>query len=81
MVCIHYVFISKRIQEKVTTITNLATRDMMDVLVGQQRLSEDMKRKIGQLKDLMDKIFMLDPAKRLSLNQCLQHPFIVEKIH
>ena len=68
-------------QEKVTTISNIQQRDLLEVLVGNQRFSEDMKRKVGQLKDLLDKIFMLDPAKRLSLNQCLSHSFIIEKIH
>ena len=54
----------------------------MEILVGGQRFSsEDMKRKVGQLKDLLDKIFMIDAAKRISLNQCLTHPFIIEKIH
>jgi len=68
-------------REKVTTISNIQQRDLLEVLVGNQRFSEDMKRKVGQLKDLLDKIFMLDPAKRLSLNQCLSHSFIIEKIH
>lgn len=68
-------------QEKVTMISNIQPKDLFDVLVGHQRLNEDMKRKVNQLKDLLDKIFMLDSVKRLSLNQCLSHPFIIEKIH
>eukprot|EP00112_Aurelia_sp_Birch-Aquarium-sp1_P011169 Seg2353.3 transcript_id=Seg2353.3/GoldUCD/mRNA.D3Y31 product="Serine/threonine-protein kinase PRP4" protein_id=Seg2353.3/GoldUCD/D3Y31 len=69
-------------REKITTISNIQGKDLMEVLVGGQRFaSEDMKRKVGQLKDLLDRIFMIDAAKRISLNQCLTHPFIVEKIH
>lgn len=68
-------------QEKVTTISNIQQKDLLELLVSNQRLSEDMRRKVGQLKDLLDKIFMLDSMKRLSLNQCLSHPFITEKIH
>ena len=29
-----------------------------------------------QLRDFLDKICVLDPAKRITLNQCLTHPFI-----
>ena len=78
----HIIFSSLWQQEKITTISNIQRKDLMEVLVGGQRFSsEDMKRKVGQLKDLLDKIFMIDAAKRISLNQCLTHPFIIEKIH
>ncbi len=72
---------TRQTQEKVTTISRLDTKDLTEVLIGRQRLNDDMKRKVGQLKDMLDKIFMLDPTKRLSVNQCLLHPFINEKIH
>ena len=32
--------------------------------------------KVLQLRDFLDKICVLDPAKRITLNQCLTHPFI-----
>lgn len=35
--------------------------------------------KISQFIDFLDKIHVLDPAKRPSLNWCLSHPFITEK--
>jgi len=35
--------------------------------------------KVGQLADLLDKIFVIDPSKRLHVNQCLTHPFITER--
>ena len=69
------------IQEKITVITSFAhVRDLLTDLVGSQSLDDAHMRKVHQLKDFLDKLFMLDPAKRLSINQALQHPFITEKI-
>uniref|UniRef100_A0A096NKM5 Serine/threonine-protein kinase PRP4 homolog n=1 Tax=Papio anubis TaxID=9555 RepID=A0A096NKM5_PAPAN len=48
--------------------------------VTERRLPEDQRKKVHQLKDLLDQILMLDPAKRISINQALQHAFIQEKI-
>jgi serine/threonine-protein kinase PRP4 len=56
------------------------TRDLQQELIANQNLPEDQMRKVGQLKDLLDKIFSLDPAKRISLNHALAHPFIQDKI-
>jgi serine/threonine-protein kinase PRP4 len=56
------------------------TRDLQQELIAQQNLPEDQVRKVTQLKDLLDKMFALDPAKRISLNQALAHPFIQDKI-
>lgn len=68
-------------KEKITVITSFAhVRDLLTDLVGSQSLDDAHMRKVHQLKDFLDKLFMLDPAKRLSINQALQHPFITEKI-
>lgn len=56
------------------------TKDLLVDLVGYQRLPEEQLRKVGQLRDLIEKILMLDPSKRISINQALTHPFIQEKI-
>lgn len=56
------------------------TKDLLADLIGCQRLPEDQRKKVHQLKDLLDQILMLDPAKRISINQALQHAFIQEKI-
>lgn len=56
------------------------TRDLLAELVGFQRLPEDQMRKVKQLRDLLESILMLDPAKRISINSALAHPFIQEKI-
>lgn len=55
-------------------------RDLQQELVANQNLPEDQMKKVGQLKDLLDKIFSLDPAKRISLNHALAHAFIQDKM-
>ncbi|XP_038624028.1 serine/threonine-protein kinase PRP4 homolog [Tachyglossus aculeatus] len=68
-------------REKVTVMSTInPTKDLLTDLIGCQRLPEDQRKKVHQLKDLLDQILMLDPAKRISINQALQHTFIQEKI-
>uniref|UniRef100_A0A667ZWB7 Serine/threonine-protein kinase PRP4 homolog n=1 Tax=Myripristis murdjan TaxID=586833 RepID=A0A667ZWB7_9TELE len=68
-------------REKVTVMSTInPTKDLLADMVGGQRLPEDQRKKVMQLKDLLDGTLMLDPAKRISINQALQHPFIQEKI-
>lgn len=69
------------LQEKVTVMSTMnPTKDLLADMIGGQRLPEDQRKKVMQLKDLLDGTLMLDPAKRISINQALQHPFIQEKI-
>lgn len=56
------------------------TRDLQSELIGSQVLPADQLRKVTQLKDLLEKALAIDPAKRISLNNALTHPFIQEKI-
>ncbi|XP_037550425.1 pre-mRNA processing factor 4Bb [Nematolebias whitei] len=68
-------------REKVTVMSTInPTKDLLAELIGGQRLPEDQRKKVMQLKDLLEGTLMLDPAKRVSINQALQHPFIQEKI-
>ncbi|XP_014252323.1 serine/threonine-protein kinase PRP4 homolog [Cimex lectularius] len=68
-------------REKVVVMsTIIATRELHSELVGNQHLPEDQARKVNQLKDLLDRVLMLDSSKRIALNQALTHPFIQEKI-
>ncbi|XP_051970236.1 serine/threonine-protein kinase PRP4 homolog [Xyrauchen texanus] len=68
-------------REKVTVMSTInPTKDLLADMVGGQRLPEEQRKKVMQLKDLLDGTLMLDPAKRISINQALQHPFIQEKI-
>ncbi|XP_031705659.1 pre-mRNA processing factor 4Bb isoform X2 [Anarrhichthys ocellatus] len=68
-------------REKVTLMSTInPTKDLLIDMIGGQRLPEDQRKKVMMLKDLLDGTLMLDPAKRISINQALQHPFIQEKI-
>lgn len=61
-----------------TTIT--ASRDLLQSLIGSQKLDDAHLRKVQQLRDFLEKCLMLDPSKRITINQALTHPFITEKI-
>ncbi|PSN49754.1 hypothetical protein C0J52_08467 [Blattella germanica] len=68
-------------QEKVVVMSTLnPSRDLLSELIGNQNLPEDQARKVNQLKDLLERILMLDSSKRVAINQALTHPFIQEKI-
>ncbi|XP_060756052.1 pre-mRNA processing factor 4Bb isoform X2 [Neoarius graeffei] len=68
-------------REKVTVMSTInPTKDVLADLIGGQRLPEEQRKKVMQLKDLLDGTLMLDPAKRISINQALQHSFIQDKI-
>nr|NP_001286884.1 Pre-mRNA processing factor 4 kinase, isoform C [Drosophila melanogaster]AHN57909.1 Pre-mRNA processing factor 4 kinase, isoform C [Drosophila melanogaster] len=56
------------------------SRSLQQELIADQNLPDDQHRKVTQLKDLLENMFALDPAKRISLNQALVHPFIQEKM-
>lgn len=75
-----FVFISV-FQEKIVVQSAVKpTRDLQQELIADQNLPEDQQKKVLQLKDLLEKVFALDPAKRISLNQALAHPFIQDKM-
>lgn len=40
-----------------------------------------LRRKMKQLGDLLEKCLVLDPQKRLTPDEALQHPFVKESIH
>uniref|UniRef100_A0A673IVL5 Serine/threonine-protein kinase PRP4 homolog n=1 Tax=Sinocyclocheilus rhinocerous TaxID=307959 RepID=A0A673IVL5_9TELE len=68
-------------REKVNVMSTInPTKDLSMDMVGRQALPEDQRKKVVQLKDLLDQILVLDPAKRITINQALQHPFIQERI-
>ncbi|CAF3809804.1 unnamed protein product [Adineta steineri] len=67
-------------RDKITTVTNInATRHLLSLLVGHQRLPDDQMKKVVQLHDLLDKILVFDPQKRLNIKQAFEHQFIQER--
>ncbi|XP_047543723.1 serine/threonine-protein kinase PRP4 homolog [Vanessa atalanta] len=69
-------------REKIVIMSSIKpTRDLQTELAPpHHRLPAPEAKKISQLKDLLERMIMLDPAKRASVNHCLAHPFIQEKI-
>ena len=56
------------------------TRYLLADLMADTKLPDDQARKVTQLKDILDRCLMLDPTKRATVDHCLTHPFIREKI-
>ena len=77
-----YLEIDKVTKKEKISILNFVNpkRDLLACLIGNQKLSESEMRKVQQLKDFIEKCLILDPAKRMSINHALTHPFITEKI-
>ena len=48
-------------------------------LRGGERLIPENNARVTHLVDLLDKIHVIDPQKRPSISDCLNHPFITEK--
>ncbi|OWM75785.1 hypothetical protein CDL15_Pgr009429 [Punica granatum] len=57
-------------------IPNIKQRDIGSIIKGYP--GEDPKM-LANFKDLLDKIFVLDPDKRMTVHQALNHPFITGK--
>eukprot|EP01116_Phalansterium_solitarium_P019066 TRINITY_DN522_c0_g1_i2.p3 TRINITY_DN522_c0_g1~~TRINITY_DN522_c0_g1_i2.p3 ORF type:complete len:114 (+),score=39.69 TRINITY_DN522_c0_g1_i2:741-1082(+) len=59
------------------TVFQKPTRDLKEELIDTAAdLSSEEKRMILQLHDLLIKMFVLDPANRLTIEEALHHPFI-----
>jgi serine/threonine-protein kinase PRP4 len=57
-------------------ILNIKPKDIGSIILGSP--GEDPKM-LADFKDLLDKMFVLDPDKRLTVSQALSHPFITGK--
>ncbi|KAJ6350918.1 hypothetical protein OIU78_006938 [Salix suchowensis] len=63
--------VSKKIMKKI--IVNIKSKDVGSIISGSP--GEDPKM-LANFKDLLEKIFVLDPEKRMTVYQALAHPFI-----
>ena len=57
-------------------LLNIKPKDIGSIIMGSP--GEDPKM-LADFKDLLDKMFVLDPDKRLTVSQALSHPFITGK--
>jgi len=58
-------------------IGNKITRDIGALLNAVEiELSEEDRKKLAQLKELLERCLTLDPNKRLTPDEALKHPFI-----
>ncbi|KAK6921760.1 Protein kinase domain [Dillenia turbinata] len=57
-------------------IVNIKPKDISSIISGSP--GEDPKM-LANFKDLLDKVFVLDPEKRMTVSQALSHPFITGK--
>ncbi|TMW93629.1 hypothetical protein EJD97_011365 [Solanum chilense] len=57
-------------------IVNIKPKDISSIISGSP--GEDPKM-LAHFKDLMERIFVLDPEKRITVSQALSHPFITGK--
>ena len=56
-----------------------ATRDLQAELISNQKMPEDQLKKVNQLRDLLDKILLIDTTKRITIRQAIAHPFVDDK--
>ena len=61
-------------------VTSFVDGSLGELYGGEAAVSSAHSQKIGQLADFLDKIHVIDPQKRPSLNWCLTHPFIAERM-
>lgn len=67
-------------QEKVVIMSTLSASRDLGTELGGNSLPAEQSRKVGQLRDLLERTLMLDAGKRITVNHALAHPFIQEKI-
>ncbi|KAJ8717255.1 hypothetical protein PYW08_005654 [Mythimna loreyi] len=69
-------------REKVVEMSNInINRDLLyELKKSYKNTFANEERKLAQLKDLLDKMTMLDSSQRISVSDCLKHPFILEEL-
>ena len=56
------------------------TKDLAKIFLRDEDMNDGERKKALQLADLLNQIFNIDPEKRMTVGEALQHPFIVERI-
>ena len=54
----------------------LAPTEDLGALLMAKRAADDDKRVVMHLRDLLEKMLTLDPARRLTVKEAMAHPFI-----
>ena len=68
-------------KEKIVVMTNIQkTRNLQEELIAGQNLPKDQETKVIELKKLLENILCLDPSRRLSIKEALNHSFIKDSI-
>lgn len=57
-------------------VLNIKPKDIGSIVFGS---AGDDSKMLSNFKDLLEKIFALDPDKRITVSQSLSHPFITGK--
>lgn len=66
--------------EKVSVLANIpVTRELSKDITTNSRMPDDQAKKISQLRDLLDKILVIDTTKRYTIRQAIAHPFVDDK--
>lgn len=55
------------------------TRLLFTELVGKQDLDREGYKKLDQFRHFLDQMTVLDPSKRFTCSDALEHPFIAEE--
>lgn len=65
-------------KEKIVVMTNIQkTRNLQEELInGQTDIPKDEEAKVVELRKLLEGILCLDPSRRLSIKEALNHSFI-----
>uniref|UniRef100_A0A915HZX6 Uncharacterized protein n=1 Tax=Romanomermis culicivorax TaxID=13658 RepID=A0A915HZX6_ROMCU len=69
-------------REKETILTTIPIiRDLSSELqaVENENFDDSTDRRISHLKDLLDRMLLIDPNQRISISEALRHAFIHEK--
>lgn len=69
-------------REKVVELSNInVSRDLLyELKKSYKNVTVHEEKKVMQLRELLDKMIMLDSSQRLSVTDCLKHPFILEEL-